>query len=387
MYWDRDGRLIVADTADDDPTPPAGPEGATVARPSVTRSRRLDLRWRVGPTALVWAATVVLMVVTVIVFPGSLSFGSLATLTPLVGVLVVASLGQSLVIATGGIDLSVSSIITLTAIVVVFSSGGADDRLPFACVLGIVTGVVCGLINGLLVEYLRLSALVVTLATGQVVLGLANIWYEQGANKVPAAPALRALTGGTVAGFSHVLIAALVIAAVIGVVLGGSVAGRRLSAASTSVVAARYQGVAVKGLRAGTYAAAGLFYSLCGVGLVGILGTPTLALGAQYQLSTIAAVVLGGAALAGGRLRPAATLAGAVFLAVSNQGVATTGLPAGAQSVAQGVILIIAMLLVTTGLLRRMRDRRTARAADPDRADVLAPSSTPAPSRPGVTST
>jgi ribose transport system permease protein len=107
---------------------------------------------------------------------------------------------------------------------------------------------------------------------------------------------------------------------------------------------------------------------------VGILGTPTLALGAQYQLSTIAAVVLGGAALAGGRLRPAATLAGAVFLAVSNQGVATTGLPVGAQSVAQGAILIIAMLLVTTGLLRRMRDRRTAQAAGLDRADGLAPS-------------
>jgi hypothetical protein len=71
-----------------------------------------------------------------------------------------------------------------------------------------------------------------------------------------------------------------------------------------------------------------------------------------------------------------------VFLAVSNQGVATTGLSAGAQSVAQGAILIIAMLLVTTGLLRRMRDRRTARAAGPDRADALPPSSAPALSRP-----
>lgn len=333
-----------------------------VARPA--GSWRVDLRWRVGPTTLVWAAAVVLVVVYAIVFPHSLSFGSLATLTPLVGVLLVASLGQSLVIATGGIDLSVSSIITLVAIVVTFSSGGSDDRLPLACVLGVVTGVVCGLINGLLVEYLRLSALVVTLATGQVVLGLANIWYEQGANKVNAPAALRSLTAGTVGGVSHVLIAGLVIALVVGVLLGGSVAGRRLSASATSPAAARYQGIAVRALRGGTYAAAGFLYSLCGIALVGILGTPTLALGSQYQLSTIAAVVLGGAALTGGRIRPAATVAGAVFLAVSNQGVATTGLPPGAQSVAQGSILIIAMLLVTTGLLRRLRDRRTARTGD-----------------------
>jgi len=382
VSWDREGRTVV-DTADGNANPSAGTEVDPVTPPPRTGSRQADLRWRVGPTALVWAATAVLVTVTVIVFPDNLSFGSLATLTPLVGVLVVASLGQSLVIATGGIDLSVSSIITLTAIVVVYSSGGSDDKLPLACLLGLATGVVCGLINGLLVEYLRLSALVVTLATGQVMLGLANIWYEQGANKVPAPPALRTLAGGTVAGFSDVLIAGLVITAIIGVVLGGSVAGRRLSAASTSILAARYQGIAVKGQRAATYAAAGLLYSLCGMALVGILGTPTLALGAQYQLSTIAAVVLGGAALAGGRLRPGATLAGAVFLAISNQGVATTGLAAGAQSVAQGTILIIAMLLVTTGLLRKIRDRRTARAAGLDRADALPPSSPPTPSGAG----
>ncbi|MCW2295407.1 ribose/xylose/arabinose/galactoside ABC-type transport system permease subunit [Rhodococcus erythropolis] len=259
-----------------------------------------------------------------------------------------------------------SSIITLVAVTVVYVSEGSNDRLAIACLVGLGVGVIVGFINGLLIELLHLSAMVVTLATAQVGLGIATILYSRGVNRQPAPSTLHDLTSGQLSGFSFVLIAAVVVVAVIGFLMAGSVLGRRLTAASVSREAARYQGIRVRLLRSASYMAAALLYGACGIALVGIFGTPTVALGAQYQLSAIAAVVLGGMALTGGKLRPAATLAGAIFLAVSNQAVATTGQPVGAQNIAQGVILIAAVLIVTVSPLRSWRDRRNAKKGKPD---------------------
>lgn len=312
----------------------------------------IDLRYRAGQTLLVWGATIILLVVVVIVFPRTLGYGSLATLTPLIGVLLVAAIGQSLVIATGGIDLSVSSVITLVGIVVVGVGDGTVGGTVKAVLIGLVVGAVYGLVNGLLVEYLRLSALVATLATGQVGLGIASVWYTLGANTSAVPPGIKEIVSPTIGGVSVVLLGGLIVVVVVGVFLGSTALGRRFSAASVSVRAALYQGMQVRALRASSYLVAGILYALCGIALVGLLGTPTLSLGATYQLSTIVAVVLGGASLAGGRIRPAATVAGALFLSLSNQAIAATGLPAGTQGIAQGLILIASMLLVASGFIR-----------------------------------
>lgn len=330
----------------------AGAPGTEQRRPSPGRQRVIDLRYRAGQTLLVWGATLLLLVVVVIVFPRTLSYGSLATLTPLVGVLLVAAIGQSLVIATGGIDLSVSSVITLVGIVVVGLGDGTAAGTVRAVLVGILVGAGYGLVNGILVEYLRLSALVATLATGQVGLGIASVWYTLGANTSAVPPGIKEVVSPTIGGVSVVLLGGLVVVVLVGTFLGSSALGRRFSAASVSVRAALYQGMRVRSLRASSYVAAGVLYSLCGIALVGLLGTPTLSLGTTYQLSTIVAVVLGGASLAGGRIRPAATVAGALFLSLSNQAIAATGLPAGTQSIAQGLILIASMLLVASGFIR-----------------------------------
>jgi ribose transport system permease protein len=333
-------------------------EGAGRAADSAELRRWLDLRWRLAPLVFIWAATIVLLALTAIIFPSTFRFGSLATLTPLIGVLVIASLGQSLVIGTGGIDLSVSSVITLVGVVFVQVSDHQDGAVPKALALALLTGLVCGLVNGLVVEYRRLNPLVVTLATGQIMLGLASVWSGGGTSNPPVPPDWRDLTGRNLGGVSYILFAGVLLALVLSATLSGTAGGRRLGAASTSIRASRYQGTKVLRYRAGTYAVAGVVYGLAGTLLAGVLNTPTLSLGAPYQLATIVAVVLGGAALSGGRLHPGATLAGAVFLAVTNQDVATYGLAVGAQSVVQGVVLIVAMLAVGLGGLRRLRMRR-----------------------------
>lgn len=326
---------------------------------SAGRPRWADLRWRGGPVALPWVVALAMLIISILLYPGSIGFGGLATMTPLLGVLIIASLGQSLVIGTGGIDLSVSSVVTVVGIIFVMQSAGDGHSVTVSALVAIGAGVFCGIANGLLVEYLGLSPLISTLATGQVMAGLANIWYGRGANRLSVPGEWTNVTGLTLGnGISYILMASVVLVILTSVILSYTAVGRRLTAASTSPRASRYQGVSVRRYRAGTYVLASLLYGIGGVLLVGSIGTPTLSLGDIYQLSTIVVVVLGGAALSGGRLHPGATLAGAIFLSFINQDVAATGAAPGTQGVIQGAVLILAMLATGLGAFRLLRRRR-----------------------------
>jgi ribose transport system permease protein len=366
MTWQQGESASPAATADtaadgDDSARPAGQGG---------RRSRADLRWRTAPVAIPWAVALVILVVSVSLYPATVRFSGLATLTPLLGVLIIASLGQSLVIGTGGIDLSVSSVITVVGVVFVMESGAKGGSIGRALAYSLLAGVACGVVNGLLVEYLRLSPLVTTLATGQVMAGLASIWYGNGTNGLVVPSSWKQLTGDTFAdGISYVLLIAVVAALVLSVALSYTALGRRLTVASTSPRAAGYLGIRARRYRALTYVAASVLYSLAGVLFVGNIGTSTLTLGDAYQLSTIVAVVLGGAALSGGRLHPAATVAGALFLSLINIDVAASGIAPGTQSVIQGAVLVAAMAATATGVLRGLRRRSLRRSLEPPPRD------------------
>jgi ribose transport system permease protein len=355
----------------------AQPEMAAAAAPGGTARSRLSLaglRWRGAPVAVPWAVALAMLAVSVGLYPATVHFGGLATLTPLLGVLVIASLGQSLVIGTGGIDLSVSSVITVVGVVFVMEAGPKGGSTTLGLVYALLIGLACGVTNGLLVEYLHLSPLVTTLATGQVMAGLASIWYGNGTNGLTVPASWKNLTGDTLAGgVSYVLVIALASAVVLSIVLSHTVVGRRLTVASTSPRAAGYQ--------AATYVLASALYALAGVLFVGDIGTSTLSLGDVYQLSTIVAVVLGGAALSGGKLHPAATVAGALFLSLINNDVAASGIAPGTQSVLQGAVLVLAMAATGTGALRGLR-RRRLRAALASSAPPSADPQVPGPPAP-----
>ncbi|WP_395105466.1 ABC transporter permease [Actinomadura sp. SCN-SB] len=339
--------------------------------PGPARRTWVDLRWRAAPVALPWAVALLMLAASAALFPSSISYGGLATMTPLLGVLIVASLGQSLVIGTGGIDLSVSSVVTVAGIVLVMKSAGDGASIPVAIAYAVGAGLLCGVANGVLVEYVGLSPLVATLATGQVMAGLASIWYSDGVNRLAVPEDWSEFTGHLLSGgISLILVASVILVALTSLILSYTAVGRRLTAASTGPRAARYQGIAVRRYRAATYVLASLLYSVGGVLLVGSIGTSTPTLGDAYQLSTIVVVVIGGAALSGGRLHPAATLAGAVFLIFINQDVAATGAAPGTQGVIQGAVLILAMLATGLGAVRLLRRRRTGGTADAEAAQA-----------------
>jgi ribose transport system permease protein len=330
-----------------------------IAAPNAASSALVDLRWRFAPVVVPWLVAVAMLALTAVIFPKTFTFGGLVILTALLGVLVLASLGQSLVIGTGGIDLSAASVMTLSGMVLVIEGAHGSTPAGIAAALGV--GIASGAVNGLVVEFLNLNALVVTLATGQVAAGIASILFQRNADGLPVPHDWKTAVGGNVGGISYILIGSIGSSLLFAVAVRYTALGRRFVAASAAKRAASYLGLRVRTLRMSAYVVAALVYSVAGVALVGVIGTASLTLGDAYQLSTIVAVVLGGAVLTGGRFRAGATVAGAVFLTLVNQNLSASGATPGSQSVILGVVLIVAIGAGSRPLINAIRRRRALR--------------------------
>ena len=314
---------------------------------------------RPTPTLVITGAVVLLMAVSQLVVTSSFfTRGTLSTLTPLVGVLVLVAVGQALVISTGGIDLSLPATMTVVGAIVLKQSGGQDGELLGALVLCAVVCAAIGLVNGVLVEVLRLNSLVVTLAVGQLVLGCTQL-YRGAVPPVQQVPDnIAAWATADIGGVSGILIAAVASAFLATFLLHRVVVGRRLVAVSTSERAAALTGVRAPLYRVAAYVVAALVYGVGGVLAAGQTVTPDLTLGEPYLLTSVVAVVLGGAALSGGRVSPIATLMGGVFIAVLDFDLRVQGLSAGARLVVQGSVLVLGLALVQ--VVRHREDFRRA---------------------------
>lgn len=266
-------------------------------------------------------------------------------LTPLIGVMVIVAVGQAFVMGTGGIDLTVPSVMTLMGAIILKQSQSQNGRLADALVTCLVACVVIGLINGLLVEILRLNALVVTLAVGQLVAGYTRIYRGQVLAYTNVPSDLSDAAGAAVRGVSYILIVAVGMAVVVGFFLRCVVTGRRLVASSAAPTTAKLTGIRANGYRVIAYVIAACSYGVGGVLLAGQLGTPDLTLGDPYLLTSIVAVVLGGAALTGGRVSPIATLLGAAFVTILDYDLRVRGYSAGIRLLVQGVVLVAALSL------------------------------------------
>jgi ribose transport system permease protein len=286
------------------------------------------------------------------------SRGSLSTLTPVIGVMILVALGQAFIIGTGGIDLSVPSTVTLVGIIILKHANGADSRLLPALVLALSACLAVGLVNGLLVEVTRLPALVVTLATGQLVAGLTQI-YRGPVLAVSAVPErLSDVARSSVTRVSIILILGTVAVAVIAVWLRYHTSGRRLAASSVARAAADNTGLAATRQRLTAWMVGTFVVGIGAVLLAGRISTPDLTLGTPYLLTPIVAVVLGGMAITGGRVRPGATALGALFIVLLEHIFRVRGYSSGVALAFQGLVLAIGLTLVTTS--RKLRWSVTA---------------------------
>ncbi|ARJ07686.1 hypothetical protein B5808_20145 (plasmid) [Cnuibacter physcomitrellae] len=326
------------------------------------RRRRPSFTW--SPLVVIVIANVLLLIYLQVVAGQNLfEPRTLSTLTPLLGVMILVGLAQAFVIGTGGIDLSIPSVITLMGIMMLRESQGRDDLLPKALLVAAVVCIVIGLLNGVLVEVIGLNALVTTLATGQVILG-ATVIYREGALSITRVPeTLSSWAQANVAGVSLIFIVAVVLAVLILFFVRRTVTGRRLVLASASSRASRLTGQRNLALRVLAWVAGALIAGIGGVLLAGQLSSPDMSSGTPYLLLSIVVVVLGGAVLTGGRVGPFATLFGAVFIILLDHGLAVQGVSTGARTLVQG--LVLALGLAGVGLLLKPRRSTSRRIETP----------------------
>lgn len=311
--------------------------------PSTTATRP----FRATATGVITGVVLLLLAVSQVAVTGSFfSSSTLSTLTPLVGILVLVAVGQSFVISTGGIDLSLPGTMTLMGAIVLTQSDGHDGGLLSALLVCALACVVIGIVNGVLVEALRLNSMVVTLAVGQLVGGCTQL-YRGAVPPVQEVPGrLATWTDADLGGVSAILLFSFALAVVTTAVLHRTVAGRRLVAGSTAARAAVLSGIKAPRYRMAAYVIAALVYGIAGVLAAGATRTPDLTLGEPYLLTSVVAVVLGGAVLTGGRVSPMATLMGAVFITVLDFDLRVRGLSAGARLTVQGGVLVLGLALI-----------------------------------------
>lgn len=264
--------------------------------------------------------------------------------------------GMTLVILTGGIDLSVSSVLGVCATSFALLTIGYGWSVPAAAALTLVAGMAAGSINGLLISRFRLQPFVATLAMMTAARGLAK--FVSGGIKVqPAAQPWYKLTEGTPPFFSWMTTAIkglgiqpatllfLVCIIVMAVVVRRTAYGRTLYALGGNEEAARLAGVPIARVKVLTYALCGLFAALAGI--VNTcrqdIGDPEA--GVTFELDAIAAVVIGGTSLAGGRGGMMATLLGVLIMAYINKILSLNAVAIDRRMMIQAAIIVVAVLI------------------------------------------
>ncbi|MBJ6645979.1 transporter [Streptomyces sp. BSE7F] len=257
----------------------------------------------------------------------------------------ILAFGVTFVIVSAGIDLSVGSVAALSATVLAWSATEAGIPVALAVVLAVVTGIACGLVNGFLVSYGKLPPFIATLAMLSVARGLSLV-ISQGS---PIAfPDSVSHLGDTLGGWLPVPVLVMAVMGLLtAFVLGRTYIGRSMYAIGGNEEAARLSGLRVKRQKLAIYAFSGLFASAAGIVLASRLASAQPQAAQGYELDAIAAVVIGGASLAGGTGKASGTLIGALILAVLRNGLNLLSVSAFWQQVVIGVVIALAVLFDT----------------------------------------
>jgi ribose transport system permease protein len=218
---------------------------------------------------------------------------------------------------------------------------GVDANNAWSLALIVVLGLAAGAANGIGVTYLRISPLVMTLAVGSLVTGFTLI-FSQGAPKGLASPFLRQVGVGNLAGPVPIIVVIWVVLGALAILLlGRSVYGRKLYYAGANQKAAVLSGVAVRPVTTVGYALSGGCAALSGALMAGYTRTAFLGIGNEYTMWSIAAVVIGGTSLAGGRGSYVGTIAGAILLVLLESILTVMKMPEAGRRIANGLIILI----------------------------------------------
>ena len=295
-----------------------------------------------------YAAAVLLFVIGALVHPGFASFPSVTAILLVASFVGLVAAGQCFVILVGGIDLSVPWVLNAAAILLATSSLGQDSRAAYAVLLTLGMGALAGLGNGIGTVWLGVPAVVMTLAMNGIIEGLA-LGFSGGMTCAACAsyapPVIVAAVHGVWLGVPVALWLWGVVILVVSFVLSFTRFGRATYAIGNNPRAAYLAGVRVNLTTVFLYMLSGMFSALAGILLVGFGGQASLGMGTPYLFQSIAAVVIGGVSILGGRGNYLGAAAGAVSLTALVSVLLALNMPDYGRSIIYGVVILVLLLL------------------------------------------
>lgn len=283
------------------------------------------------------------------VFAGSLSVESLITIATSASFLAIVGMGQMLVITTGGgaIDLSIPSIITLSAFLSTGLINGSDANLLYGIPIVLAIGAGIGIMNALMVLYLKIPPIIATLGMSYIVT-TGIMLYNKNFRAFNIAPLLEKIARNRIFGvFPIILMIVLLLVFLLSLMLERTRYGKSLIAVGQNAMAASLAGIRVYLIQALAYVMSGLLAAFGGIMISARVGGAFLGLGDSYLLLTVASVVVGGTAITGGKAVPVGTFFGSLFLTLLTTAMQVAGLQIGIQYVITGILIILVLFLAT----------------------------------------
>lgn len=305
---------------------------------------------------LAFASLIVLVIFFSVANENFLTFSNISGVLLSTAVIGILAVGTTFVIITGGIDLSIGTGMTLAAVMTGVLLTNMGLPLVVGVLGGILTGAAMGFINGFNVSILGIPSFIATLAMMLIAQGLALVISGTAPIYFNETPGFTDISlGSLVPGFAlpNAVLILFMLAAVAWVLLSKSIIGRYTFSIGSNEEATRISGIDVRKWKILIYTLAGCFTGIAGVVLAARLNSAQPALGLGYELEAIAAVVIGGTSLQGGKGSIVGTLIGALIMSVLTNGLRIMSIPQEWQTVVVGIVILIA---VWTDILRRGKE-------------------------------
>lgn len=323
---------------------------------NVRRTRFWQRGFLASQSAYVLAALLVLILIMTFASQNFLTPGNINNVVRNFSFVAIATLGITLVIITGGIDLSVGSTMALSATVCALTMAGLNganfypfpgSALIISLLAGLGTALVVGLANGFAVAKLKLAPFVTTLGSLSIVRGLTYV-ATQGRGAAPSGPdkeLFMAMMSGNLGGIPIGFVYLIILAAAMWLALNHTAWGRHVYAIGSNEAAGRLTGVQVDRVKIQVYALCALAAGFNGIMVSGWLGSAPANLATAYELTIIAAAVIGGANLAGGTGGAAGAIIGCILIEVIRNGLVLARVDPYWQQTLVGCIIVAAVLV------------------------------------------
>lgn len=295
-------------------------------------------------TAIFWILILICVVMSII-SPTFSTSGNLMLIIKQSAITGILSIGMTMVIITGEIDLSVGSIIALSSVSSAMFGGLAGQNMPLIIpiLVGIAVGTLCGLLNGFMVAYVRFPSFIMTLAMTMIARGIARVLCN-GRPVFGISDSFLNLANGFVLNISNLVIFFVIIFVIGFIILDKTILGRRIYAVGGNENATRLSGVNTKKIKTLVFVFAGALAGFCGVLMTSRISSGSSIVAEGYELDAIAASVIGGVSMSGGIGSIWGSIVGALIIAAMQNGLDIMGVSDFYKGIIQGLIIIVAVL-------------------------------------------